>query len=94
MDNKIAVVVCSKKTTEENQSFVEHIKETCECDTHVYMIHNPNGLSLSKIYADMVVNKDGYLADSAWTYLVGEVSEDTKKLYIDEIAVLMPCFLK
>lgn len=33
------------------------------------------------ITVDMVVNKDGYLADSAWTYLVGEVSEDTKKLY-------------
>jgi hypothetical protein len=58
MDNKIAVVVCSKKNTEENKGFVEHIKETCGCDTHVYMIHNPDGVSLSKIYADMVVNKE------------------------------------
>ena len=58
MDNKIAVVVCSKKTTDENKGFVEHIKETCGCDTHVYMIHNPDGVSLSKIYADMVVNKE------------------------------------
>ena len=38
--------------------FVEHIKETCGCDTHVYMIHNPDGVSLSKIYADMLVNKE------------------------------------
>lgn len=58
MDNKIAVVVCSKKTSEENKGFVEHIKETCGCDTHVYMIHNPDGVSLSKIYADMLVNKE------------------------------------
>ena len=58
MDNKIAVVVCSKKTSDENKGYVEHIKETCGCDTHVYMIHNPDGVSLSKIYADMVVNKE------------------------------------
>ena len=58
MDNKIAVVACSKKTTDENKGFVEHIKETCGCDTHVYMIHNPDGVSLSKIYADMLVNKE------------------------------------
>lgn len=58
MDNKIAVVVCSKRTTEENKDFIEHIKETCGCDTHVYMIHNPEGVSISKIYADMVVNSE------------------------------------
>jgi hypothetical protein len=58
MDNKIAVVVCSKRTTEENSGFIEHIKETCGCDTHVYMIHNPDGVSISKIYADMVVNSE------------------------------------
>ena len=58
MDTKIAVVVCSKKKSEENKDFVEHIKNTCGCDTHVYMIHNPDGVSLSKIYADMLVNKE------------------------------------
>ena len=58
MDNKIAVVVCSKKTTEENKGFIEHIKDTCGCDAHVYMIHNPEGVSISKIYADMFDNKE------------------------------------
>ncbi|MDQ0509014.1 methionyl aminopeptidase [Peptoniphilus ivorii] len=29
---------------------------------------------------DMVVNIGGYLADSAWSYAVGEVSKETKKL--------------
>lgn len=33
------------------------------------------------ITVDMVVNLDGYLADSAWSYLVGDVSEETRKLY-------------
>lgn len=58
MDNKISVVVASRKTTEENKEFIEHIKETCGCDTHVYMIHNPGGVSISKVYADMMDNKD------------------------------------
>lgn len=29
---------------------------------------------------DMVVNLDGWLADSAWTYAVGEISDDANKL--------------
>ena len=58
MENKISVVVCSKRTTEENKAFIEHIKETCGCDAHVFHINNPDGVSLSKIYADMVDNKD------------------------------------
>ena len=33
------------------------------------------------VTVDMVVNLDGHLADSAWSYLVGEVSDQTKKLY-------------
>jgi len=58
MDKNIAVVISSKKTTEENKDFIEHIKETCGCDTHVYLIHNPNGVSISKIYADMIDSQE------------------------------------
>lgn len=58
MENKISVVFCSKKTGEENKGFVEHIKDTCECDCHVVFIHNPEGVSISKIYADMIDSKD------------------------------------
>ena len=29
---------------------------------------------------DMVVNVDGYLADSAWSYAVGDISEEAQKL--------------
>lgn len=58
MEKGIAVVVCSKKNNEEAKPFVEHIKDTCGCDNHVYFIHNPDGISLSKIYADMVDSSD------------------------------------
>lgn len=58
MESNIAIVLCSKKTNEEIKPFIEHIKETCGCDAHVYFIHNPEGVSLSRIYADMTVSKD------------------------------------
>lgn len=58
MENNIAIVLCSKKTNEEIKTFIEHIKETCGCDAHVYFIHNPEGVSLSRIYADMTISKD------------------------------------
>lgn len=32
------------------------------------------------VTVDMVVNLNGALADSAWTYIVGDVSEETKRL--------------
>ena len=58
MENSIAVVFCSRKESNENKGFIGHIRETCGCDVHVYSIHNPDGVSLSKIYADMVVSDD------------------------------------
>ena len=82
MDNKIAVVVCSKRTTEENKDFIEHIKETCGCDTHVYMIHNPEGVSISKIYADMLENKD---IDSAIIVFIHDDIEFLRKGWGTEV---------
>lgn len=58
MENKLTVIFCSKKNGEDNKGFIEHIRETCGCDLNVICVHNPDGLSLSKIYADMVVSED------------------------------------
>ena len=58
MENKISVIFCSKKNGEENKEFIDHIKETCGCDCNVVCVHNPDGISLSKIYADMVVSEE------------------------------------
>lgn len=57
METKITVIFCSKKQGEENKDFLDHIRNTCECDLNVICVHNPDGLSLSKIYADMTVNE-------------------------------------
>ena len=57
METKISVIFCSKKQGEENKDFLDHIRNTCECDLNVICVHNPEGLSLSKIYADMTVNE-------------------------------------
>ena len=58
MEDKITVVFCSKKNGEENKGFIDHIKETCGCDLNVICVHNPDGISISKIYADMTVNEE------------------------------------
>ena len=58
METNIAIIICSKKNNEEIKPFIEHVKDTCECNAHVYFIHNPEGVSLSKIYADMTDSKD------------------------------------
>jgi len=58
MEKSIAIVYCTRDKTGETNSFVEHLKETCECDCHVFAIHNPDGISISKIYADILSSKD------------------------------------
>ena len=58
MEDKITVIFCSKKNGEENKGFIDHIKETCGCDLNVICVHNPDGISISKIYADMTVKEE------------------------------------
>lgn len=57
MENKITVIFCSKKKGEENKDFIDHIKDTCDCDLNVICVHNPDGISISKVYADMTANE-------------------------------------
>lgn len=58
MENKLTVVFCSKKNGDENKEFITHIKDTCGCDANVICVHNPDGISISKIYADMLENEE------------------------------------
>ena len=58
MEESIAIVYCTREAASGENPFAEHLKETCECICHVYAIHNPDGVSLSKIYSDMLVSKD------------------------------------
>ena len=57
MEDKFTVVFSSKKRGDENKEFIDHIKDSCGCDVNVVCVYNPEGLSLSKIYADMTINE-------------------------------------
>lgn len=58
MENKITVVFCSRKSSEEITPFISHVKDTCGCEANVMYVHNPDGVSLSKIYADMLSSSE------------------------------------
>ncbi len=57
-DNKITVVVCSRQTDKEKNDFLEHIKSTCGYNVHVMFLINSEGVSLTKIYNDMLEKLD------------------------------------
>lgn len=52
MEEKITILFSSKKTTDENKDFLVHLADTCGCDNELMAVHNPDGISLSKIYND------------------------------------------
>lgn len=54
MDNSIAVVVCSRENSEQKKDFIQHIKDTCGCNAHVYFLINQDGVGLTQIYEDMI----------------------------------------
>jgi hypothetical protein len=58
MEESIAIVYCTREKTGESNEFIEHLKNTCECNCHVYAVHNPDGVSLSRIYSDMLGSPD------------------------------------
>ena len=67
MEESIAIVYCTREKTGESNQFIEHLKETCGCNCHVFAIHNPDGVSLSKIYAD-ILNPRTYERISLYLY--------------------------
>ena len=54
MDNSIAIVVCSRENSEQKKDFIQHIKDTCGCNAHVYFLINQDGVGLTQIYEDMI----------------------------------------
>jgi len=54
MDNSRAVVVCSRENSEQKKDFIQHIKDTCGCNAHVYFLINQDGVGLTQIYEDMI----------------------------------------
>ena len=58
MEESIAIVYCTREKSGESNTFVDHLKETCGCNCHVFAIHNPGGVSISKIYGDILKSSD------------------------------------
>lgn len=58
MKKEISVIFCTRKEKEDCQDFIKHINDTCGVIPNVMCVHNPDGISLSKIYADMLVSSD------------------------------------
>ena len=54
MEDKISVAVCSRQTAEQKKDFIQHIKDTCGCNAHVYFLINQDGVGLTQIYEDMI----------------------------------------
>lgn len=54
----LTVIFCTKKEDSECKEFTAHINETCGFEPSIMCIHNPDGLPLSKIYADMMVSSE------------------------------------
>lgn len=52
------MVVCSRKRDDEEHSLAKHLQETCGCNARVMYIINPDGVSLTEIYGDVVDSKE------------------------------------
>lgn len=54
MEDSISVVVCSRETSDDKKDFIQHMKNTCGCNSHIFFLINPDGVGLTQIYEDMV----------------------------------------
>lgn len=58
MKENLTVIFCTQKEKDETKGFIDHILETCGFEANVMCIQNPDGISLSKVYADMMVSEN------------------------------------
>lgn len=54
MEKSISVVVCSRENSEQKKDFIQHIKDTCGCNAHVYFLINQDGIGLTQIYEGII----------------------------------------
>jgi hypothetical protein len=58
MEKGISVVICSRENNEEKDKLIEQIKNTCGCDCAIFFMFNPDGVSLTRIYQDVLHKED------------------------------------
>lgn len=58
MEESITIVVCSRDDADKRKDFIEHLKTTCGCNAHVFFMVNQEGVSLTKVYEDMLKSEN------------------------------------
>lgn len=58
MNDKLALVICTRENNEQIKAFIESISNTCECNLNVYLLVNQEGIGLTKLYSEMINSKD------------------------------------
>ncbi|HEO8419592.1 type I methionyl aminopeptidase [Niallia sp. FSL W8-0635] len=83
IDQKVEAYLAEKGATPEQKGYRDYPYATCASINDEICHGFPRKEPLKKgdiVTIDMVVNYNGALADSAWTYAVGEVSAELQKL--------------
>ncbi|WP_031537425.1 type I methionyl aminopeptidase [Bacillus sp. MB2021] len=83
IDQKVEAYLAEKGATPEQKGYRDYAYATCASINDEICHGFPRKEPLKKgdiVTIDMVVNYNGALADSAWTYAVGEVSAELQKL--------------
>lgn len=50
----LTVVTCSRDEQVQKQEFIQHVNDTCGCPMNMIFVSNPNGMSLTTIYHDIL----------------------------------------
>lgn len=58
MNEKIAVVICSRENSEQKKEFIDDIRRTCGCNIEINFLINPNGISLTELYSQMISSNE------------------------------------
>lgn len=58
MKDELSIVFCTRKKKEECKDFIDHLNETCGLEPKILCVCNPDGMSLSMIYADMMTSDE------------------------------------
>lgn len=58
VESGITVVVSSRVKDDEENGFAKHITDTCGCGCRVVYVINPEGVSLTNIYSDILSSED------------------------------------
>lgn len=53
-EDRISIIVSSRNENNEQEKFVEHVHKTCGCHLSIHFLINKIGVSLTKIYSDVL----------------------------------------